>query len=54
MKRTLERMDGWMDEENRQGKLAEDDFLLRMKNLRAAAKRMLNRLDDGKRNLRRV
>jgi hypothetical protein len=28
MKRTLERMDGWMDEENRQGKSVEDDFLL--------------------------
>lgn len=31
---------------NRQGKSAEDDFLLRMKNLRAAAKRMRIRLDD--------
>jgi len=29
MKRTLERMDGRMDEENRQGKSVEDDFLLR-------------------------
>ena len=36
----VERMDGWMDEESRQGKA------LRMKNLRAAAKRMRIRLDD--------
>jgi hypothetical protein len=38
MKRTLGRMDGWMDEENRQGKSVEDDFLLTAKNLRCSEK----------------
>ena len=46
-----------MDAENRQGKSAEDDFSLRMKNLRAAAKKDAESdltTKEGKRNLRRV
>jgi hypothetical protein len=41
----VERMDGWMDEENRQGKSVKDDFLLRRK-ICAQRKRVLNRIDD--------